>query len=159
MRGMRITGEEFQKMLHVNDRCLLAHLVLESVTPEVIKTYEDKKALEIVLTINGIEVDVMPFLKMFEDQYREQTAISAKKMYKERVDEILKPYDEASETFQSLWEHMQDEVNDVVSKATDVSWLFDDEEEPEGYQEDVEAGVVDQIPEDQNRIRFVRDLQ
>lgn len=128
---MKITAEEFQEMLHVNDRCLLAHLVLESVTDEVIKIYEREKALEIVLTINGIEVDVMPFLKMFEDQYDEQTALSAKKIYGERIDKALEPFYEAGETFQSLWEHMRDEMNSAVSKATDVSWLFDDGEDPE----------------------------
>jgi len=128
---MKITAEDFQKMLHVNDRCLLAHLVLESVTDEVIKIYEREKALEIVLTINGIEVDIMPFLKMFEDQYDEQTALSAKKIYGGRIDKALEPFYEAGETFQSLWEHMRDEMNSAVSEATDVSWLFDDEEEPE----------------------------
>ena len=128
---MKITAEEFQKMLHVNDRCLLAHLVIESVTPEVIESYEQEKALEIVLTINGIEVDVMPFLKMFEDQYREQTAISAKKFYMERAEKILAPFHEAADIFIQLSDHMEGELKDAVSKATDVSWLFDKEEETE----------------------------
>ena len=127
---VKITAEEFQKMLHVNDRSLIAHLVLETVTPEVIGSYGREKALEIVLTINGIEVDIMPFLKIFEDQYDQQTALSAKKIYGERIDKALEPFFEAGETFQSLWEHMRDEMNSAVSKATDVSWLFDDEEEP-----------------------------
>ena len=126
---MKITAEGFQKMLHVNDRCLLAHLVLESVTPEVIESYEREKALEIVLTINGIEVDVMPFLKMFEDQYREQTAISAKKFYMEEAEKILAPFHEAADKFIQLSDHMEDELKEAVCKATDVSWLFDDEEE------------------------------
>ena len=129
--GRRITAEEFQKMLRANDVNLLEHLILNSATPEVIESYEREKALEIVLTVNGIEVDVMSFLKLFEDQYDQQTALSAKKLYGKRVDKILEPYYEVSETFQSLWEHMRDEINSAVSKVTDVSWLFDDEEEPE----------------------------
>lgn len=126
---VKYTAVEFQKMLRVNDTCLLAHLILESTTPEVIKSYEREKALEIVLTINGIEVDIIPFLKRFEDQYDQQTALSAKKIYGEQINKALEPFYEVAETFQSLWEHMRDEMNSVVSKATDVSWLFDDEEE------------------------------
>ena len=128
---MKITAEEFQKMLRVNDRCLLAHLVLESATDEVIKSYEREKALEIVLTINGIEVDIMPFLKEFENQYDEQTAISAKKMYMEQAEKILAPFHEAADTFIQLCDHMESEVREAVSKATDVSWLFDEEESEE----------------------------
>ena len=127
---VKYTAEEFQKMLRVNDTCLLAHLILESVTPEVIESYKQEKALEIVLTINGIEVDIIPFLKQFEDQYDQQTALSAKKIYGERIDKALEPFFEAGETFQSLWEHMRDEMNSAVSEATDVSWLLDDKEEP-----------------------------
>ena len=122
-------------MLRANDINLLEHLILNSVTDEVIESYKQEKALEIVLTINGIEVDIMLFLKQLEDQYDQQTAHSAKKLYGKRVDEALAPFFEATDTFQQLWEHMRDEMNSVVSKATDVSWLFDDEEEPEEEEE------------------------
>ena len=118
-------------MLQANETNLLEHLVLNSATDEVIKSYEEKKSLEIVLTINGFDVDIMLFLKQLEDQYNQQTAHSAKKLYGKRVDEALAPFFEATDTFQQLWEHMRDEMNSLVSEATDVSWLFDKEEEPE----------------------------
>jgi len=127
---VKITAEEFQKMLRVDDTNLLEHLVLNSATDEVIESYKQENALDIVLTINGIEVDIMSFLKLFEDQYNEQTVLSAKKIYGERIDKALEPFFEATDTFQQLWEHMRDEMNSIVSEVTDVSWLFDDEEEP-----------------------------
>ena len=126
---MRITAKDFQEMLHVNDKCLLSHLVLVSVTPEVIKTYEDKKALDIVLTINGIEVDVMQFLKIFEDQYDEQVAISARKIYGKQAREALAPFSKATDTLLYLFEHIEGEVKEAVAKATNSEWLLRDEEE------------------------------
>ena len=131
---VKITAEEFQKMLQTNDTSLLEHLILNSATPEVIESYERGKALEIVLTVNGFEVDIMSFLKIFEDQYDQQTALSAKKLYGKRIDEVLEPFYEAMEIFQSLWEHMRDEMNSALSKATDVSWLLD-KEDPEELDE------------------------
>lgn len=126
---VKITAEKFQKMVRVNDVNLLEHLILNSATPEVIESYKEKKALEIVLTINGIEVDIMPFLKLFEDRYDEQTAFSAKELYEERAEKILAPFHEAADKFVQLSNHMDDELKEAVSKAIDVSWLF--EEEPD----------------------------
>ena len=129
---MKITAEEFQKMLQVNDTSLLEHLVLNSSTDEVIKSYEREKALDIVLTINGFEVDIISFLKLFEDQYDKQTALSAKKLYGKRIEKILEPYYEAAEKFIQLSDHMDDEIKEALKDATDVSWLFDKEEPDDG---------------------------
>lgn len=126
---MKITQEEFRSMIKKNDAGLLEHLILNSSTDEVIESYHREEAMEIVLTINGIEVDIMPFLKLLEDQYDRQTALSAKKLYTERADKILAPFHEAANIFIQLYDHMEGEVKEAVSKATDVSWLFDEDPE------------------------------
>ena len=126
---MKITAEEFQVMLNTNNVNLLEHLVLSSATDEVIKSYRQEKAMDIVLTINGIEVDIMSFLKLFEDQYDQQTALSAKQIYENRIDEVLEPFSEAMDTLQFLWDHIEDEAKKAVAKATDSTWMLDDEEE------------------------------
>lgn len=126
---MKITQEEFRSMIKKNDAGLLEHLILNSSTDEVIESYHREEAMEIVLTINGIEVDIMPFLKLLEDQYDRQTTLSAKKLYTERADKILVPFHEAANIFIQLYDHMEDEVKEAVSKATDVSWLFDEDPE------------------------------
>lgn len=124
-----ITADEFKKMLYADGITLLEHLILESSTKEVAESYHESGEMVLVLTINGIEVDIMPFLKMFEDQYDQQTALSAKKLYEERADKILAPFHKAADTFIQLCDHMEDEVKQAVSKATDVSWLFDNGDE------------------------------
>ena len=129
---VKITAEEFQKMLRVDGECLLAHLILESTTSEVIESYKQEKALEIVLTINGIEVDIMPFLKLFEDQYDEQVAKSAKKKYGRQMDKALESFFEAGELFDRLYDHMEDEIKKIVSriiKDEDIKWLFNEDDE------------------------------
>lgn len=124
-----VTAEEFKKMLHANGITLLEHLILESSTKKVAESYHESGEMVLVLTINGIEVDIKPFLKMFDDQYDQQTALSAKKLYEERADKILAPFHEAADTFIQLCNHMENEVKQAVSKATDVSWLFDEDPE------------------------------